>query len=125
VASGGHAWHGTLAQAQGRIALPGGDVKAGQHRTYVVTLSLPTTAGNSYEGLVVRDPVSWGGKDDTGVLGEGISRGGGNGGQGTTGSQGDSLPFTGFNVVVDVGVALSLIAAGTMLVTATRRRRRT
>jgi hypothetical protein len=128
VVNGAHAWRGTLAQAQGHILLPGGGIKPGQHRTYVVTLSLPARAGNAYEGLVARDPFSWGGKDDTGVLGAGGTRGTGKGskgdGQTTTGRQGHSLPFTGFNALVDVGVALSLVAVGMMLITAARRRRR-
>jgi hypothetical protein len=136
-ASSGVSWSGSLARLERRVALPGGMLAAGHGRTYRLTLSLPASTGNRYQGVAVSAIFIWDGKVSatlgitpppagTGVLGEHTGRGGHHGGsqQGGSGSnEGGSLPFTGFDAIRLLAMAFGLLGLGSTLVVVGRRRR--
>jgi hypothetical protein len=107
----GHTWTRTFAAAQQRLALPGGTIAAGHHRTYHLTLSLPAAADNRYEGLAVSGHFSWGGTD---AAGRTVS---------STSDPGSQLPFTGLDTLALLAIAGCLLGAGGSLVATAKRRR--
>jgi hypothetical protein len=135
--SAGQAWSGTVAQAGERVPLPGGQVAAGDRRTYSLSLGLPASAGNRYQGLSIEAQLVWAGVDASGdtitlispkpsgtqVLGEGFTKN--SHGSPAGGSQAGDLPFTGLDVIRLLSVATALLVLGAFLVTAARRRRET
>jgi hypothetical protein len=108
--SAGQTWTETVATTQKRVTLPGGTLAAGHGRTYQLTLALPAHAGNNYEGLSVSGTFSWGGTD---AAGHNVS----------SASDGNRLPFTGFNAIELLVLAGILVGTGIGLVATTKRRR--
>jgi hypothetical protein len=107
----GQVWQGSLAAVQHRVELPGGTIPAGGRRSYALTMSLPARAGNNYEGLAVSGAVSWGGMDASRHV---VTR---------SGPGKSALPFTGFDAVTMLAVAGCLLAVGSAIVAAAKRRR--
>lgn len=109
----------TPAQLTSRQILPGALASGGDGTTYAVTMQLPVRDGNEYADRTVSMDFRWGLMDRSGnplprVLGEGFRR---------TPSTGAGLPFTGADIVEEILVAVCLLAAGTILLAAGRRRR--
>ena len=118
----GGTWSGTLRQLEQGITLPGGTQAAGQDRDYALTLSLPVWVGNAYEDLTLQGVLTWGGVDASGVT-VAVA------GKQLTGTQppvvthfGNSLSFTGTDVLGFIVLAGLLAATGLALVKVGRRR---
>jgi hypothetical protein len=108
----GQTWTATIAGAEKLVTLPGGTIAPGHRRIYLLTMTMPARAGNSYEGLSVTGQFTWGGTD---AAGRSV----------TSTSEGHQLPFTGFNSLELLAAAVCLVLAGTgLLATAKRRRQR-
>jgi hypothetical protein len=108
--SSGHSLSVPLAKAQRRVVLPGGVISAHHNRTYQLTLSLPTWAGNSYQGLRVTGKARWGGMNAAGAV---LS---------SSGFVPSGSPFTRRDLLGVIAVVGSLIGLGATMVETTQRR---
>lgn len=126
----GDTYSGTIRQLESWVALPGGDLAAGQSRDYRATLAAPLSLGNAYEDRRISATLLWVSVDRRGrptgpvsstsigsqVLGEHIDRG--------ERRSGADLPLTGFDVAMSLSAATLLIGAGLGFVVMARVRRR-
>lgn len=123
-------WHGTLADLQDGVTLPHSNLPPGHARTFGLDLTLPASAGNSFQDLGFSATLTWTAETASGqpagppearsigtkVLGEKASR--------DSSDEDSSLPFSGFDLVLPLLLAGAAIAAGTTALAATRRRLR-
>jgi len=135
----GNAWTGTLADLAAGVTLPHSSLPPGHARTYGLSLTLPASGDNSIEGLAFSANLALTARDanghavgssadqtlGTGVLGEKVTRGSGATRNGVAqGTADDSLPFTGYDAILALLVAVALISAGVSSVMAARSGRR-
>jgi hypothetical protein len=103
----GDTWTGTITQLRRGITLPGGIVAKDRDRSYALTLTLPARTGNRYQDIAFSGILRWGGTDASGVTTSADGKdliGAGPGG--------NTMPLTGFDLLLTLGIAAGLLGIG-------------